>query len=233
MTTYAATRANIDTYATTTTDHPTIGLMGDTRTEPNRTQTYTDPSYSDGWEGTSFAYIETTYTYRGDQWSVSAYATIREGRNGTTGPVLDFDLSTAHNIDKRATYGRFERATLTDAQRVAALTALHATTGTEAPTEPYGDAPIKITKREVLAMIEKAASDRLSRDPITYHRGTEGATDYANSYRTDAYRAITRAGRGPMTNVYGHTITDTDKERITARLVKAHKAELKARAAAL
>lgn len=232
MTTYAAIRANITSNAPTD-DFPTIGLMGDKRTDTNRTQTYTDPSYNDDWQGTSFGYIETTYTYRGDQWSVSAYATIREGRNGTTGPVLDFDLSTAHNIDRRTTYGRFERATLTDAQRVAALQALHAITGTEAPTEPHGDAPITITKREVLAMIESAARDRLGHDPITYHRGPDKADDYANSYRSAAYSAMTRAGRGPMTTVYGHTITDTDKERIAARLTKAHKTELKARAAAL
>ena len=232
MTTYAAIRANINANKPAD-DFPTIGLMGDHRTEKNRTQTYADPGYNDDWTGTSFAYIETTYTYRGDQWSVSAYATIREGRNGTTGPVLDFDISTAHNIDKRATYGRFERATLTDAQRVAALQALSTITGTEAPTEPYGDVPIKLTKREVMAMIEKAARDRLDRDPITYHRGTEKAADYANSYRSAAYNAITRAGRGPMTAVYGHTITDDDKRTIQKRLIKAHKAELKARATAL
>ena len=207
--------------------------MGDHRTETNRTQTYTDPGYNDEWTGTSFAYIETTYTYRGDQWAVSAYATIREGRNGTTGPVLDFDISTAHNIDKRTTYGRFERATLTDAQRVAALQALSAITGTTAPTEPYGDVPIKLTKREVMAMIESAARDRLAVDPITYHRGPEKAADYANSYRSAAYSAIKRPGRGPMANVYGHTITEDDKLNVQKRLVKAHKAELKSRAAAL
>lgn len=240
MQTYAQIKESINTHNRPEVHH-TIGLMGGTQDNKNRTHVYANPAYSPDHTGTPFAYIETEYTYRGDEWSASAYAVVESPRwfeKTEHSPRINFDLQNVYNLTRRADYGFMNpRANMTKPQVLAAKTALSLITGTTPPKDEYTGTPMKISKRDVLQMIETAARDELTSHPVNYHNGPDKADNYASDYRRTAATAADYKIWGnrydQARTAYGHTITEDDLTRITARLVKAHKAELTARARAL
>lgn len=218
-------RAYIDNGAP---DMHTVGLMGNIHAGPNRSRITSTPDYSHEYYGTHVAYIETTYTYRGEAWNVAASINVAEARYNEDGPaILRAEGMTLTNIDRRATYGAYIHGAPTNAQRKAAEDALAVVLGAA-----IGD-PVTVDKRTVLTWIENAVTRKLDYDPVT----CRDADDYGRAYRDNVIYTIARVlnvyDRPNARRALGHAITDTDQNNLTNRIVLAHQRELRARARSL
>ena len=237
MNTYASIAAAIEANKAET--HTTVGHFGDVRTEPNRTSVYRRPRVDDNGS-TSIAYVETAYTYRGESWTTEAWLEITPARGWMVGSdkhgqAVQARALSAYNIDGRRAYRWLADRNLSEAQMKAAEDAIAAAAGLKFRDGGYALA--KVGKREAFAWLENEASDQFERKFTSSHLGDE-PEDYAQAARRNAEHYIREAagyvGYGDTNRrVHGHEVTETDIERMAARLVTAHKKTLIARARAL
>ena len=216
-----------------------VTAFGDARTEQNRTYVYDAPDYSNGLDGYRVAYVETSLTYRGNDYTVMAYLAVQSARNWmkATGPILALDSIETHNIDKARRYGRFETPT---PEGLRAAIHEHMSTILGVEFDEFGHAPITVTKAETIEHVVAAIVSEMNRKPITYYNGVDEATDYARSYRNSVERKLNDFidlyvyDEGKRGRANGHNLgDDATYQRIVKRVLANHKRVLAARARAL
>lgn len=235
----------IDTLDTKSTHHTTTenGYFGDHHTHKNRSNVSSSPALNTDHEGTRIAYVETGYEYRGQSWTVTADIRLHEAphHHDNKTPVIRPGYMELHNLDNGKTFGGYgySNPAPSEAQRTAAYAAISEILGYN--TDERGNIPVTVKKTEVVAMMETAAQNTVNSETITYLNGEAKAAEYATRYRENVTHAVTKqvdphhyTNRSDQTNtIYGNTISDEAQHRIIARIVKAHKRELTARAKAL